>query len=57
MGPLYTLLLCLPAVLVFIACVGGLAALRPPVAQPAEPHRDARRYGGRASAQAVKTQV
>jgi hypothetical protein len=33
MEPLYTLLLCLPAALVLIACGGGLAALRSPTVQ------------------------
>jgi len=34
MAPLYTLLLCLPAALVLIACGGGLAALWSPTARP-----------------------
>ena len=34
MAPLYTLLLCLPAALVLIACVGGLAALWAPTPRP-----------------------
>ena len=34
MAPLYTLLLCFPAVLVLIVCVCGLAALWSPTAPP-----------------------
>jgi hypothetical protein len=33
MTPLYTLLMCLPAALVLIACVSGLAGLSPPATQ------------------------
>jgi hypothetical protein len=36
MEPLYTLLLCLPAALVLIACVCGLAVLWSPTARPTD---------------------
>ena len=42
MEPLYTLLLCLPAALVLIACGCGVAVLRPPVAQAANSTRRGR---------------
>jgi hypothetical protein len=48
MAPLYTLLLCLPAALVLIACVCGLAALWSPTAQPTT-HQTVGRPRGRRS--------
>jgi len=49
MTPVYTLLLCLPAALVLIACVCGVAVLWPPVARPAEHPRVGRCRGRRNS--------
>jgi hypothetical protein len=51
MTPLYTLLRCLPAALVLIACGCGLAALWSPMARPTAPSlvgrpRDRRRTAG-----------
>jgi hypothetical protein len=46
MEPLYTLLLCLPAALVLIACGCGLAALGFPTARPPE-HPPVGRQRGR----------
>jgi len=43
MTPLHTLLMCLPAALVLIACVGGLASLSPPAALPADHPRVGRK--------------
>lgn len=45
MTPLSTLLLCLPAVLVLIVCVAGVAGLSLPAARPAtSPRRSRQRY-------------
>ncbi len=49
MTPVYTLLLCLPAALVLIACVCGVAGLWPPAVRPAE-HRTVGRCRGRRNA-------
>jgi len=49
MAPLYTLLLCLPAVLVLIACVCGLAALWSPTARPTNHQTVGRQRGGRSA--------
>ena len=46
MEPLYTLLLCLPAVLGVIVCACGLAALGLTTARPAAPPQGSRRHGG-----------
>jgi hypothetical protein len=47
MTPLYTLLLCLPAVLVLIACICGLAALWSPTTRSSDyPAVDRRRATG-----------
>jgi hypothetical protein len=45
MVPLYTLLLCLPAALVLIVCVGGLAALWAPTVRPIQPQTVGRQRG------------
>ena len=50
MKPLYTLILCLPAALVFIACGCGVAVLLPPTARPAEHPTVDRRRGRRRAA-------
>jgi hypothetical protein len=50
MEPLSTLLLCLPAVLVLLACAGGLAALGAPTAQPPEHPTVGRQRGRRCAA-------
>jgi hypothetical protein len=50
MEPLYTLLLCLPAALVLIACVCGLAVLWSPATQPADHLTVGRRRGRRSAA-------
>ena len=50
MKPLYTLILCLPAALVFIACGCGVAVLSPPAAWPAEHSTVDRRRGRRSAA-------
>jgi len=42
MESLYTFLMCLPIVLVLIACVCGMAVLGPPEAQPANHTRGSR---------------
>jgi len=47
MTPRDTLLLCLPAVLVLLACVCGLAGLSPPVTRPTAPPNDGWRQGRR----------
>jgi hypothetical protein len=48
MEPFYTLLICLPAVLVLIACGCGVAVLWPPVTRPADhPRVSMQRGGGR----------
>jgi hypothetical protein len=49
MAPLYTLLLCLPAALVLIACVCGLAALWAPTPRPTI-HQTVSRQRGRRNA-------
>ncbi len=49
MTPVYTLLLCLPAALVLIACGCGLAVLGPPAARPTEYPTRGRRRGRRRS--------
>ena len=49
MAPLYTLLLCLPAVLMLIACVCGLAALWSPTTQPTHHQTVGRPRGGRSA--------
>jgi hypothetical protein len=41
MEPISTLLLCLPAALVLIACGCGVAVLWPPAAQSVDPPRSA----------------
>jgi hypothetical protein len=50
MEPLYTLILCLPAALVLIACGCGVAALWPLAARPAEHPTVGRRRSGRTAA-------
>jgi hypothetical protein len=50
MDPVYTLILCLPAAMVFIACGCGVAVLWPPVARPADPLTIGKRRGRRNSA-------
>jgi hypothetical protein len=50
MEPFYTLLTCLPAVLVLIACACGVAVLSPRGTRPAEAPTVGRRRGGRSSA-------
>ena len=50
MEPFYTLLICLPAALVLIACACGVAVLSPPRTRPADPPTVGRRRGGRSSA-------
>jgi hypothetical protein len=50
MEPFYTLLICLPAALVLIACAGGVAALWPSGTHSADPPTVGRRCGGRSSA-------
>ena len=50
MEPFYTLLICLPAALVLIACACGVAVLSPPGTRPADPPTVGRRRGGRSSA-------
>jgi hypothetical protein len=50
MAPLYTLLLCLPAALVLVACVCGLAALWSPAAQPTDRPTVGRQRGRRSAA-------
>ena len=47
MEPFYTLLICLPAALVLIACACGVAVLSPPRTRPADPPTVGRRRGGR----------
>ena len=49
MEPLYTLLLCLPAALVLIACVCGLAALWSPTARPTDRPMAGRQRGRRSA--------
>lgn len=49
MEPFYTLLICLPAALVLIVCVCGVAVLWPPAARSADPPTVGRRRGGRSS--------
>ena len=46
MAPLYTLLLCLPAVLILITCACGLAVLGAPTAPPPVPPTVGRTRGG-----------
>jgi hypothetical protein len=48
MEPFYTLLMCLPAALVLIACACGVAALWPSGTRQADPPAVGRRRGGRA---------
>jgi hypothetical protein len=50
MEPFYTLLICLPAALVWIACACGVAVLSPPATRPADPPAAGRRRSGRSSA-------
>lgn len=50
MEPFYTLLICLPAALVLIACACGLAVLSSPGTRPADPPAVSRRRGGRNAA-------
>jgi hypothetical protein len=49
MTPMATLLLCLPAALVFIVCVCGIAVLWPSTARPAESPTGSRRRGGQSA--------
>jgi hypothetical protein len=49
MEPFYTLLICLPAVLVLIAYGCGVAALWPPTARPDDHSTVGRRHGRRHS--------
>ena len=49
MEPFYTLLICLPAALVLIACACGVAVLSSPVTKPAEPPTGGRGRGGRST--------
>ena len=50
MEPFYTLLICLPAALVLMACGCGVAVLWPLGTRPADPTTVGRRRGGRNSA-------
>ena len=50
MVPLYTILMCIPAVLALIGCACGLAVLWSPAAQPTEHPTGGRRHGGRSAA-------
>jgi len=50
MAPPYTLLLCLPAVLVVVACVSGLAFLWPAATRPADHPTVSRRRSRRSPA-------
>ena len=54
MTPMVTLLLCLPAALVFIVCVCGVGVLWPSTAQPAESPTVSRRRGGSAQHEAER---
>jgi hypothetical protein len=47
MMPMVTLLLCLPAALLFIVCVCGIAVLRPPATRLADHVTAGRQRGGR----------
>ena len=49
MEPFYTLLICLPAVLVLIACVCGMAVLWPPATQPDDHPAAGKRHSRRHS--------
>ena len=49
MQPFYTLLLCLPAALVLIACGCGVAVLWPPEARPADHPMVGRPRGGQSA--------
>jgi hypothetical protein len=55
MEPFYTLLICLPAALVLIACGGGVAVLWPPEARPADHPTVGRRRGGRSASSYPKS--
>jgi hypothetical protein len=49
MTPIATLLLCLPAALVVIVCMCGVAVLWPSTARPAEAPTGSRRCGGQSA--------